>query len=162
MPTTASLRHGKDLARIVRELKRMDDKELLKRFRKDLRATARPLVVAVRASIRQIPSSQRYKADGLRGLLSKATNLQVKTVGRQASVIIRVDGRKMPDRSKAVQSYMEGERPYHRWRHPVFGNTEAWVQQPPQPYFYRVMDRAGPRARLGVNKVIDQISRDIT
>lgn len=160
MPTTASLRHGKDLARIVRELKAMDDKELLKRFRKELRATARPLVPAVRASIRQIPSSLPYKADGLRGLLSKATNLQVKTVGRQASVVIRVDGRKMPTRSKSLQAYMEGTKP--RWRHPVFGNTEVWVQQPAKPYFYRVMDRAGPRARLGVNKVIDQISRDIT
>jgi len=160
MVTTAGLRHGRDLTRIVRELKQMNDKEVLKRFRKELRAAGRPLVPMVRASIRQIPSKRPYRADGLRGQLSRATTLEVKTVGKQASAVIRVDGRKMPNRAKAVQSYMEGAKP--RWRHPVFGHREVWVQQPPQPYFYKVMNRAGPFARLAVNRVIDQISRDIT
>lgn len=160
MPSSARLRHGRDLTRIVRELKQMDDREVLKRFRKELRGAARPLVPIVRASIRAIPSSRPYTADGLRGQLSRATTLEVKTVGRQASAVIRVDGRKMPNRAKSVQAYMEGTKP--RWRHPVFGNREVWVQQPAQPYFYKVMDRAGPLARLAVNRVMDQISRDIT
>lgn len=155
-----SRRTGKDLAQISRELRKMNDRELTKRFRKELRSAAAPLVPAVRASIRAIPSTRPYKADGLRGQMSRATNLQVKTVGKQASVIIRVDGRKMPARSKAVQSYMEGIKP--RWRHPVFGNYEVWVQQPPNPYFFKVMSAAGPRARLAVNRVLNQVSKDIT
>lgn len=153
-------RTGKDLREISRELRKMDDKELLKRFRKELRGAAAPLVPAVRASIRAIPSKQPYKASGLRGQMSRATSLQVKTAGRQASVVIRVDGRKMPPRAKAVQSYMEGTKP--RWRHPVYGNTDVWVQQPPQPYFYQVMAGAGPRARLAVDRVLNQVSKDIT
>jgi hypothetical protein len=153
-------RTGKDLAQISRELRKMDDKELLKRFRKELRVAAAPLVPAVRASIRAIPSKQRYKADGLRGQMSRATTLQVKTVGKQASVVIRVDGRKMPNRSKAVQSYMEGIK--SPWRHPVYGNREIWVKQEPNPYFYKVMAGAGPRARLAVNRVLSQVSKDIT
>lgn len=160
MPTTAGLRGGRDLTRVVRELKAMDDKEILKRFRRELRAAGKPLVPAVRASIRKIPSKRPYSADGLRAKLSKATGIEVKTVGRQAGVAIRVDGRKMPNRSRSVQAYMEGVK--SPWRHPVFGNTEVWVRQEPQPYFYRVMRAAGPRARLAVNKVMDQISRDIT
>lgn len=138
----------------------MDDKELLKRFRKELRQAARPLVPLVRRSIRGIPSSRPYSASGLRGQLGKATKLEVKTSGRQAAAVIRVDGRKMPNHSKSVQAYMEGTKP--RWRHPVFGNTDVWVQQPPQPYFYKAMAAAGPRARKAVNKVMDQVSRDIT
>jgi len=138
----------------------MDDKERLKRFRKDLRAAGRPLVPMVRASIRKIPSSRPYRADGLRGQLSKATTLEVKTRGKQASAIVRVDGRKMKSRSKSVQAYMEGTKP--RWRHPVFGNREVWVQQPPHPYFYKVMNRAGPIARASVNRVMNQVSKDIT
>lgn len=138
----------------------MDDKELLKRFRKELRGAARPLVPLVRSSIRSIPSSRPYTAAGLRGRLSKATTLEVKTSGKQAVVAIRVDGRKLPTRSKAVAAYMEGSKP--RWRHPVFGNREAWVQQPPQPYFYKVMRAAGPLARLSVNRVMSQVTRDIT
>jgi hypothetical protein len=156
------LRHGRDLARVVRELRGMDKPEVLKRFRKELRAAAKPLVPAVRASIRQIPSKRPYSAAGLRGQLSRATKLEVKTTGRQASVVIRVDGRKMPSGARAVQSYMEGERPYHRWRHPVFGNDDNWVQQRPNPYFYRVMSVAGAAARRAVNKVMDDISKEIT
>lgn len=133
---------------------------MLKRFRKELRSAAKPLVPSVRASIRQIPSKRPYTATGLRGQMSRATGLQVKTAGRQASVVIRVDGRKMPTRAKAVQSYMEGIKP--RWRHPVYGNRETWVQQPAHPYFYKIVRMGGPRARLAVNRVLDQVSRDIT
>jgi hypothetical protein len=151
---------GRDLKRISRELRRMDDKELLKRFRKELRASAAPLVPAVRASIRAIPSKRRYTAAGLRGQMVRATTLQVKTAGKQASVIIRVDGRKMPPGARAVQSYMEGVKP--RWRHPVFGHASVWVQQRPSPYFYRTVATAGPRARAAVNRVLSQVSKDIT
>jgi hypothetical protein len=160
MVTTARLRHGRDLTQIVRELKRMDDREVLKKFRKELRAAGNPLVPAVRASIRQIPSKRTYRADGLRGQMSRATGLQVKTTGKRASAVIRVDGRKMPDRARSLQAYMEGVK--SPWRHPVYGNTEVWVKQEPHPYFYKVMAAAGPRARLAVNRVMDQISREIT
>lgn len=151
---------GRDLTRISRELRRMNDRELLKRFRKELRASAAPLVPAVRRSIRAIPSKRRYTADGLRGQMARATTLQVKTTGKQASVVIRVDGRKMPPGAKAVQSYVEGVKP--RWRHPVFGHTAVWVQQPPSPYFYRTVATAGPRARAAVNRVLLKVSKDIT
>lgn len=160
---SVKLRNGRDLSRITRELRAMDDKELLKRFRADLRKSAKPLVPAVRASIRTIPSKRPYTAAGLRGQMSRATGLQVKTTGRQASVVIRVDGRKMPPKAKAVQAYMEGVKP--RWRHPVYakpGKANVWVQQPAHPYFYKVMASAGPRARLAVNRVLDQVSKDIT
>lgn len=153
-------RTGKDLKQIARELRKMDDKELLRRFRKDLRASAAPLVPAVRRSIRAIPSKRPYTAAGLRGQMSRATSLQVKTAGRQASVTIRVDGRKMPAGAKAVQSYMEGVKP--RWRHPVYGNRAVYVQQPPSPYFYRTVASAGPRARAAVARVLNQVSKDIT
>ena len=157
---SVELRSGRDLTRITRELRRMDDRELLKRFRKELRAAAKPLVPAVRASIRSIPSSRPYSAAGLRGRMARATGLEVKTTGRQAAVIIRVDGRKMPQDAKALQAYMEGTKP--RWRHPVFGNRNVYVQQPPHPYFFTVMRAGGVRARVAVNRVIDQVSKDIT
>ena len=92
--------------------------------------------------------------------MAKATTLQVKTAGRQASVILRVDGRKMPPKAKSVPAYAEGSKP--RWRHPVYGNRDNWVQQPSQPYFYNNLTVAGPRTRQAVGRVIDQISKDIT
>jgi hypothetical protein len=160
MTSDLGLRHGEDLVRVVRKLKALDDKKVLAQFRAELRIAGKPLVPAVRASIRRIPSKRPYSAAGLRGQMSKATNMQVKTTGRQASVIIRVDGRKMPAKAKAVQSYMEGVKP--RWRHPVFGNREVWVQQPAQPYFFAVMRTAGPLGRAAVGRVMDKFSKDLT
>lgn len=155
---SVELRSGRDLARITRELRKMDDKEVLKRFRRELRAAARPVVPMVRASIRAIPSSRPYTAAGLRGRMAASTALEIKTSGRQAAAIVRVDGRKMPAKAKALAAYMEGSKP--RWRHPVYGR-DVWVTQPPHPYFYRLMRTAGRGTRAAVNRVMDQISRDI-
>jgi hypothetical protein len=152
------VRDSGDLRRISRELRRMDDKEIKKRFRKELRAGGGAARAEGPASIRSIPSKQAYSPDGLRGALSKATRLEVKTVGRQAGVAIRVDGRKMPSHMKSLPSMVEGKK---RWRHPVYGNRENWVNQSAEPYFYQVVRAAGPASRRAVSKVLDGISRDI-
>lgn len=153
------LQDSGDLRRVSRELRKMDSPEIKKRFRKELRAAAAPLVPRVRASIRSIPSSRGYSPDGLRGRMAKATRLEVKTVGRQAGVAIRVDGRKMPSHQKSLPSMVEGKK---RWRHPVFGNREVWVTQTGHPYFYNVVRVAGPASRRAVNKVLDGITKDIS
>ena len=160
MVADVRLRTGRDLARIAAELRRIDNPELKKRFRQELRAAGKPMVPAVRQAIRQIPSKRGYSADGLRGRMAKATRLVVRTAGRDAGVRLRVDGRKMPDKMKALQSYMEGVRP--RWRHPVFGNREVWVQQPPKPYFYQTVERMGLAAQQNIQRAADNVARDIT
>ena len=159
MSSSILVRDSGDMRRIARELRRLDDQELKKRFRKELRKAAAPLVPKVRASIRSIPSKRAYSPDGLRGTLAKATRLEVKTTGREAGVAIRVDGRKMPAHMKSLPSMAEGKK---RWRHPVFGNREVWVTQTPHPYFDNVVRAAGPACRLAVIKVLDGISRDIS
>ncbi|MFK0173417.1 hypothetical protein ACIQU5_32005 [Streptomyces sp. NPDC090306] len=151
-------RTGGDLQRISRELRKIDDKELKKRFRQQLRATAAPLVPVVRASIRSTPSSRPYTPAGLRGRLSKATRIEVKTVGRDAQVSIRVDGRKMPAHQKALPKGMEGKK---RWRHPVYGHRGNWVTQPARPYFFHVVRPAGVAARVAAQRVVRSITRDI-
>lgn len=156
-----TVHHGNDLRRISRELKRTDQQVILKKFRKELRAVATPLVPKVRSSIRAIPSKRSYTSTGLRGQLVRATRVEVKTAGSKAGVAIRVDGRKMPTHQKALPAYMEGKK--KPWRHPVFGHTTVWVaQQPPHPYFYKSLTTAGPAARAAVDRVITGITRDIT
>ncbi|MEU0039103.1 hypothetical protein [Streptomyces sp. NPDC006333] len=167
MVATVRLRSAGELKRISRELRSLGDRELKKRFSKELRAEAKPLVPAVKAAIRQVPSKRPYRSDGLRGRLAKAVKLEVKTSGRQAGVRIRMDGRKMPDKQGSLPRLVEGEgvlrgrRVDTRWRHPVYGQ-DRWVQQPPKPFFYKTVRSLGPRSRVGVNRVLNQISRDIT
>lgn len=153
------MRTGDDLRRLSLALRRMDDAEVKKRFRKELRAVAQPYVPLVRNSIKSIPSKRPYSAEGLRGRLSKATRVEVRTVGRDAGVAIRVDGRKMPSKMKALPKGMEGTK---RWRHPVFGNREVWVTQRPHPYFFKVVRPAGAAGRRAASRVVDSITRDIS
>jgi hypothetical protein len=156
---SGELRRSGDLQRVARELRRMDDAELKKRFRKELRAAAAPLVPKVRAAIRAVPSTRGYSPAGLRGALSQATRLELKTAGRQAGVAIRVDGRKMPSHMKSLPAMLEGKKGF---RHPVFGNRDVWVNQTPHPYFYTALRVAGPASRRAVSRVLDGISRDIS
>lgn len=156
---TIRLQDGGDLRRVSRELRRMDSPEVKKRFRKELRAAAAPLVPRVRSSIRSIPSSRGYSPDGLRGSMARATRLEVKTVGKQAGVAIRVDGRKMPSHMKSLPAMVEGKK---RWRHPVYGRRDVWVTQTPHPYFYSSLRAAGPASRRAVSRVLDGITRDIS
>lgn len=159
MVASLTMRTGADLKRISKELRRMNDKEIKKRFTKEMRAAAKPIVPAVRTAIRNIPSKRGYSADGLRGRMAAATKLEVRTVGKDAGVRIRVDGRKMPDKQKALQSYMEGVKP--RWRHPVFGH-DVWVQQKSHPYFFRTVDPLAARTQVQIFKAIDQVGKDIS
>lgn len=148
---------GTDLRKVSRELRRMNDAELKKRFRSELRKAAAPMVPAVRASIAAIPA-KGPRSTGLRQRLQRATRLSVKTVGRGASVQVLVDSKRMPDGEKALPKDMEG---LQRWRHPTFGH-EPWKTQEPHPYFFRVVRPLGASSRVAVGRVVSSISRDIT
>ncbi|QTD96966.1 hypothetical protein [Streptomyces cyanogenus] len=153
------IRTGEELRRISAQLRRLDNPELKKRFRKELRAVAKPLVPLVRESIRNIPSKRGYSPEGLRAQMAKAVRVEVRTTGKDANVSIRVDGRKMPTHMRSLPSMAEGKK---RWRHPVFGNREVWVTQTSRPYFYKVVRPAGAASRRAVNRVLDGITRDIS
>lgn len=155
-----SLRGGAELAKISRELRTVGNgREIRKQLTRELRVAARPMVPAVRASIRAIPNSGG-QSSGLRDRMAKATRLRVNTVGRNAGVAVLVDGKKMPAGQKALPSYMEG-RNRRPWRHPVFG-TDTWVTQKPHPYFYRVVVPMGWRGRAAVDRVLHDVTKKIT
>jgi len=158
-PNIQLLHTGADLRQVSKELRRMNDKEITKRFRKELRAAAAPFVPAVRAAIDDIPVKGTSGSTGLRKRLKKDTKLPVRTVGKNASVSIGLPGAGMPSGQRALPAAMEGTK---KWRHPVFGDTDVWVQQEPHPYFYRTVRPMGVAAKAAVNRVVNQITRDIT
>lgn len=154
------LRGGKDLARIVRELRKTGDgKTLVKQYRKDLRAAVKPMVPAVRASIRAIPAASGQHT-GLRQRMAKATALTVKTSGRKAEIAVRVDGRKMPSGEGALPAYMDGRK--RSWRHPVYGNTRVWVRETPHPYFDRAIAPLVPRSKAAIRRATTAVTKQIT
>lgn len=152
---------GTDLASVSRKLRKMDDKEITKRFRKELRAAAAPMVPAVRASIGAIPVKGTSGSTGLRQRLKKAVTLRVRTAGKNAQVSILMSTAKMPAGQRALPAYMEGTKPH--WRHPVFGEwVEGQRDQPSHPYFFPVVRKLGPASRVAAAAVVKGIERDTT
>lgn len=150
---------GTDLATVSRKLRKMDDREIAKRFRKELRAAAAPMVPAVRRSIDAIPVKGTSGSTGLRKRLKKAVTLRVRTAGKNAQVSILMSTRKMPPGEKSLPAMMEGTK---RWRHPVFGNTDVWRPQESHPYFFPVVRKLGPASRVAAAAVVKGIERDTT
>lgn len=165
---TVTILDSKDLRDLNRAFKNVaDGKALRKELTSGLRDVLKPIVPEVRAAYLAAPSmghesmarGSRSRAD-LRRLLAKATRVEVKLAGRQAGARIRVDGRRMPDRMKALPQYWEGEEPGRskaRWRHPVFGDRDVWVQQKPHPRFYAIVRPHAERAAREVERIANQV-----
>lgn len=48
-----------------------------------------------------------------------------------------------------------------RWRHPVFGNTNAWTQQRGQEVFFKTLRGHEPGFEGQLARVVDQVAREI-
>lgn len=152
-----------------------EGKVLRREMRRSLRRAALPMVPAVRASIASIPATSGFHS-GLRKRLQRATWLRIRTGGKNASVRILVDPRKMPSHEKTIPQYMEGTAP-GPWRHPVFGHSEdeaaslkagkghgrgwGWVTQDPHPYFFKVVRPLGLKSRVEMTVLLKKTSREV-
>lgn len=160
------IEEGEQLAELIRALKDLEDgKEIAKRLRRGLREAARPMVPAVRQAVLALPSSglnARRGRQSLRRSVAKATALRVRTSGKRPGVVVWVNPRRMPAGQRNLPAYMEGLRPFHRWRHPVYGDEDTWVTQAPTPYFYRAIrpheDRVADAGREVIRGIADEIA----
>lgn len=142
-------------------------RELRKEFNDKVRAVVRPIVSQVQAGYRAAPSHghgtatrARQAQPDLRGLLAKATQMQVRTSGKQAAVRIGVSGKRMPSGKRGLPRGWEGTgRP---WRHPVFGDRTTWVTQPrPRRVFDPIVQPHLPRVVAAVNEARDEVARKL-
>lgn len=156
---------SRDLVQVARALRGLQDgRELRKRLRRDIAAAAKPMVPAIRSKVRALPSrgeSSGRGRPGLRASIAKATRLQVQMSGRYAGVTVRVDPRKMPPGMHSLPGYLEGAAPFQPWRHPVYGNRDAFVTQHPRPYFYAIAERYEVPVRQAAAEAIESIRRQI-
>jgi len=148
---------GQHLAEIVKALEAVGNGELASELKSALRKASRPMVPKVRQAIDRIPSNH----DGtLRGEMKKATHVQFRSSGREAGITVRVDGRRMPAHKRTLPAYMEGTKP--RWRHPVYGNPEVWVQQPDKSFFYKTVTPFGVEVKKDIDAVAERIAKKLT
>jgi hypothetical protein len=163
------IKNTRDLTQLAKDLRKASDgKELRKQFTTEVRGALRPVAADVRAAYRAAPSmghasmsrGSRDRPD-LRGLLAKATQVQVRTSGKRAAVRVAVPGKRMPSGMRALPRYWEGEKP--RWRHPTFGNRTAtgWVQQPARRTFDPTVQPHVPQVVAAVNRAADEVRRQL-
>lgn len=155
--------HSDDLVQAVRSLRGLEDgKELRKQLRKNIASAAKPMVPAIRAKVKSLPSKggPRKGRPALRASVARATRLQIQMSGRYAGVTVRVDPKKMPPGMHNLPGYLQGDLPFDRWRSPNWGRDQ-WKTQPPHPYFYAIARRYEPAIRQAVAEGIDTIQRQV-
>jgi hypothetical protein len=157
-----SIRDSGDLKRVTRQLREQaNGKELVRDLRTGLRDVLRPVASEAKAAYRSAPSRRggaRRRGGSLRAALARATRVEVRTTGRMAGARIRVDGRKMPAGQRSLPQMWEGTK---RWRHPVYGNREVWVNQRARPTFDRTVQRHEDEATRKVEEVLEGIRRKL-
>lgn len=157
-----------DLKAVGAALKDVADGDLLrKQLVASFREQASPLARNVQAAWKAVPSHghasssrDRRGQPDLRALLAKATRTEVRLTGKLAGVRVRTDGRRMPNRMKALPRYAEGTKP--RWRAPVFGNRNVWAQYRPFPRFFAAVQPDEARARRGAEQAVEAVLDTIT
>jgi hypothetical protein len=152
------LRDGGDLKRLIRDLRQLD-RQVAKDLTRELRGAMAPIVADVRSMYRGLPSAGRRRrrpGPSLRTLLAKAARGQVRTSGRQAGIRVATSGRRMPAGMGSLPAMVEGPPQGKPFKHPVFGNREAWVTQRSPGRFYPTVQRHEDDFRRNVEAAVNQ------
>ena len=133
-----------------------------KAIRKNISAAAKPVVASVRKAVLAIPVRgrkrkwEREHPHHLRANVAKGIRLQVSDSPRSMTqgVFIRASTSKaMRDEG---QSGMQRALNLERFRHPVFGDRERWVDQHSHPYFAESIRPHTEGLRTAVEAAIDE------
>lgn len=166
LPIQVSIDGAERLRRLSREL-RDAPKELQRGLRKEIRDAATPVVADVRrAALAVEVSSTRGgharpdHSTGLRAAVARATGVSITTRG----IRIRVSGRKLgKTHHPKLARYLDASLGrYRRWRHPVFGDRDTWVEQSGQPFFYSTIRRHRRDFRRACFKAMDNVAERIS
>lgn len=144
----------RDLSRMLR--KHGDAKALRRELTKGIRKEIKPLEKKAKQAYRGNPSQHNTRR--LRPALARAVKTEVRTGGKHAGALIRVDGRRMPSGMGRIPQLYEG---IVTWRHPLWGNRDRWIAQDPQPTFYKIMRTGRPQVRRAIQNVAKTVAKKL-
>lgn len=176
----------KDYAVFAAKVKNAD-KAIYKAMRKAINDETKKVVREVRQAALNLPSSGAAEADtysakkmgafgvGLRTAL--AASVESKIISRASKnlfgVRIRVSGTRFrelsgtykgnkPRRPRKLPRYVEGlGRKFQRWRHPVYGDRETWVQQSAKPFLMPTANKHRLAVREAVRQAFKEAARQV-
>ena len=117
--------------------------EIQKAMRKRLNAVAKPIVAEVKQAALNLPSKVESGGNpkgyenlfSLRRAISQSIKSRFNGTGKGGVLSIRVSTTEfmaMSGRPRTIPYYLEGRK--RRWRHPVYGDRDRWVDQEPKPF----------------------------
>jgi hypothetical protein len=171
LPAVADIRieGGQNIAAISKRLSAAGSGGLKKELRRTVVAAAKPLQADLRAAVMRLDSkaaglgggsrrrSQHRGAKsvtrrhGLRASIARSVKIKVRMTGATAGVRVYVDRKALPHSQRNLPAAMNDPG---GWRHPVWGNRKAWVQQTGGPWWTSTVRQAGRR-------IAHQIDSDI-
>ena len=159
------IENGEALRRVARDIRQFEDgREMRKRLRAELKSAVTPIVQAEKRAVLALPSKGQSSRRGRRSLrrdIARATQARIRMSGPRAGALVWVNPRRMPPGKANLPGYLEGVRPFQRWRHPVFGDTDTWVTQQPRPWFYRTAARYENDVERAAVRAIESIATEI-
>lgn len=146
------------LQRLARRLREAGAGGLQRRLVEGVVDEAQPALAAVRAAWLGVEVSSEGSggsSSGLRARTAAATD--VEPTGR--GVRFAVDGAQIdPAYGRSLAWYLNG---VGRWRHPVFGNTNAWTTQRGETVFAPTLRAHEPLWLARLERVCDEVAREI-
>lgn len=141
------IKGANNLRTMAAALRKADREDLRKGLDRAIRKAAKPTLDAVQEGARNIqttgyprpPSARRrpftaqLPAHKTREKIAKAVTADVSTAGEEARVSFRVRDTRLPEVLRGMpRKFDSGDK----WRHPVMGNTEVWVDQRGKSWFF--------------------------
>jgi hypothetical protein len=149
--------HNQDkYKQLARRLKAAGRGDLQRRMTKEIRRSGDPALRAVQAAWMTVDVTSTKgggSSSGLRARVAAATRISILGSG----IRIRVESKRVDPRyGRSLSFGLDG---LGRWRHPVYGNRDAWTQQTGQEVFYTTLERFEPQWRAGIERAMDETAR---
>lgn len=139
--------------------KEADGKEYRAELRADLREALEPGVGAVRSAVLGMDSAGLpHEGAGLRQAVAAGVKTSIRLSGKSPGARIKVGKRAVPRFPNAARRLNA-----RKWRHPLFGSPDYWVDQTGAPgWFDDTLRRLRPALAAAVSKALDKRAQRIT
>ncbi|MGA6159590.1 hypothetical protein ACPEIC_40350 [Stenotrophomonas sp. NPDC087984] len=154
------------LLNLSRDLRRAGGSRLQRNFARRIRRAAEPLKDDLQNAIRTVPiRGQGARSRGgpsptsrpLRATIAAAIRISVRTSGNPGARVW-VDRAALPPDMRNMPNKIEEAH----WRHPVYGNKRRWAAQYASPWWDVTIRRHTPRMTAEVERVLDDVQRDLS
>lgn len=143
------------LVRLAAKLKEIGEVGLRRRMLAELRKAGNELRDAERSAVLALPAA-KYQT-GLREQIAAATVVRTRATGRAAGVRVMVNAARLGGKRRLPVLMNRGA-----WRHPVYGNREAWVNQSSQRGWWEEPGaRLNPVLRQRMLAVLEQVAAEL-